>query len=289
MKSISNEKTAISILAVLVIILAAALAITVMSQPDTKTALTGEDEYCASNPEMCRSIAGDEYPAVDLCRPEEGLNVVYEEKETYTIAITRPDESELVPYDKRDFYASEEAAIAWWMCPGYGENTSEYRSYQRKSSEVQAKYPDEQRLFFNFITYSLDSAEDASVLKSDKTLYRGISPGLTEIVISSSEYSEPAFASTSYDISFCLDAFCTRGEDGYKNILVAGMDAGEHALYINEDEREFLLPRGMDWMVTKITEIDNLTVSSDFPLYSNGENTDYFEDTRLIYISEKIC
>ena len=289
LKSSDNEKTIITLLAVLVVILAAALIHTVILQPDTGTAGTETGKYCSASPEMCRSIAKDEYPAVDLCRPEKKESPESEEKETYTITLTRPDENELVPYDERGFSAPEEASVAWWMCPGYGENTSEYRSYQRKSPEKQSEYPDEQRLFFNFITYNLDSAEEASVIKSSKTVYRGIPPGLSEIVISNSEYSEPAFASTSYDISFCIDAFCTRGEDGYKNVIIAGLKEGDHALYINEDEREFLLPRGSDWTVTKVTEVDNLTVKADFPLYSNAEDTDYFEDTRLIYISENIC
>ncbi|MDD4137166.1 MAG: hypothetical protein PHT99_04630 [Methanoregula sp.] len=81
----------------------------------------------------------------------------------------------------------------------------------------------------------------------------------------------------------------TRSPDGYRNMLVLRRDPGDHALYINEDEREFLLPRGMVWSVEKTVNVRNLIVNADFPLHNRTSNTASFDQVRLIYIKEKYC
>ena len=108
-------------------------------------------------------------------------------------------------------------------------------------------------------------------------------------VMNTSEYREPAFASTSYDISFSLDAFGVRSPDGYKNVLVLERSPGDHALYINEDEREYLLPRGMTWSVIKEENVENLSVNADFSLNNRTSGDASFDHVRLIFIREKTC
>jgi hypothetical protein len=88
-------------------------------------------------------------------------------------------------------------------------------------------------------------------------------------------------------VTVSLDIFGPRSADGYQNVLVLQRPQGRHALYINEDEREVLMPRGLKWDVVKAIKIDNLTVEADFPLYSSGQNKTPFDKVRLIYIRER--
>jgi hypothetical protein len=206
-----------------------------------------------------------------------------------TIALSRPPSDERVNYTDRGFSEPVEASIAWWMSPGFMDNTTEFRGYERKTAEGKAGYPEEHRIFFSFIEHGLDSAESRSTLRHTMILFRGISPNVAGTVMNTSEYREPAFASTSYDISFSLDSFGVRSPDGYRNVLVLARQPGDYALYINEDEREFLLPRGMIWSVVKAENVENLNVNADFPLSNRITGNASFDHVRLIYIREKPC
>ena len=205
------------------------------------------------------------------------------------LELVRPPAADLVPYTARGFSRATEASIAWWMSPGFMDNTSEFRMYQRKPAEGKAAYPEEHRVFFDFIEAGLDDAEQQSVMSHDQVLFRGISPGVAATVLDNAEYREPAFASTSYDITLSLDAFGPRSPDGYRNMIVLERHAGEHALYINEDEREYLLPRGTRWHVVKSVNVANLTVRAGFPLYNRTSGSASFDRVRLIYVREMTC
>jgi hypothetical protein len=205
------------------------------------------------------------------------------------LVLTRPAAADLVPYTSRGFLKPTEAAIAWWMSPGFMDNTSEFRMYQRKTAEERAAFPEEHRIFFDFIETGLDDAEQQSVLMNDIILFRGISPGVAAAVLDHAVYREPAFASTSYDITLSLDSFGPRSPDGYRNMIVLERHPGDHALYINEDEREFLLPRGTTWHVVKAVNVENLTVQADYPLHNRTATSASFDKVRLIYVTETTC
>jgi hypothetical protein len=212
-------------------------------------------------------------------------SVISEKLESATLVLTRPDESERIAYTQRNFSQPIEASIAWWMARAFMDNTTEFRGYQRVSAEQKAMFDEEKQIFFNFIQDSLDTAENESILGSDLILFRGISPYVAGMVLNNSEYREAAFASTTYDPVVSLDIFGTSDAQGFHNLLVLERKAGEHALYINEFEREYLLPRESDWQVITSVEIDALTIEADFPLYNRTTCSDTFEDVRLIYIT----
>jgi hypothetical protein len=208
--------------------------------------------------------------------------------ESAVLVIEKPNASSLIPYTERAFPESIEAAIAWWMNPEFYASTMEYRNYLRASSEDKAKmYSPETRIFFDFIIRNLDTALNESKLSETQILHRGISASVAGRVMNNSEYVEPAFASTAYDATVSLDIFGPRSADGYQNVLVLQRPKGRHALYINEDEREFLMPRGLKWDVIKAINIDNLTVEANYPLNSSRQNRSQFDKVRLIYIKER--
>jgi hypothetical protein len=206
------------------------------------------------------------------------------------LVLARPPAEDRVPYTARNFSRGTEAAVAWWMSPGFMDNTSEFRRYLRDTPAGRASYPEEHRVFFNFIGSALDDAEQQSVIKNDIVLFRGIGSGLATSILDNAEYNEPSFASTSYDITLSLDAFGPRGTaDMYRNMIVLERQSGDHALYVNEDQREFLLPRGTAWHVIRAIEVENLTVQADFPLHNRTVSTTSFDHVRLIYVAETTC
>jgi hypothetical protein len=204
-----------------------------------------------------------------------------------TLVEKRPDAADLVPYTDRGFNDSVEASIAWWIEPGFGDNTTEYRNYLRATPEEQkTKYSEAKQIFFNFITPNLDYAINASPLHETQVLYRGVSPAVAAIILNNASYIEKAYPSFTYDIAFGLD-FVRPSPDGFKNILVIQREKGQDALFINEDEREYLLPRNTSWDVVKAYNVDNLTVKADFTIYNTTGNTAEYNNVRLIYIKER--
>ena len=124
------------------------------------------------------------------------------------------------------------------------------------------------------------------MLHDDLVLYRGISGSYVFTMINNSRYSDNSYASTSYDPTVCLGGFGARTADGYQNVLVMKVDQGDHALYINDEAREILIPRGTQWSVTRVVDIGNLTVQSDFPLSGTTNTTAIYTNVRLIYLDE---
>lgn len=202
-----------------------------------------------------------------------------------TLVLTRPPESDRIPYTGRGFSSPVQASIAWWKSPGFMENTSEFRRFQRSSDEERAGYDEDKQIFFTFIQDSLDSAENQSFTSSDIILFRGISSSFADTILDNAEYRETSYASTSYDPVVSLDLFGPPDPEGYHSLLVMERRAGEQVLFINEDEREYLIPRGSVWRVVQSVVIQNLTVAADFSLYNRTTMRDSFEDVRLIYVT----
>ncbi len=205
------------------------------------------------------------------------------------LVLTRPPADALVPYTMRGFSRPVEASVAWWMYPGFDSENREFRRFLRSTQEEELQYPEEERIFFHDVAGNLDAAEERSTLSDNVTLYRGITPGVAGIVLNSSAWTELPFSSTSYDITVTLDPYGTRDPGGYLNVLVLPRQKGDHALYLNEDQREFLLPRGTAWKVTKAVNVRDLDVTAGFPLHNRTENSASFSDVRLIYLADKNC
>ncbi|HEX3002196.1 MAG TPA: hypothetical protein VHN82_07505 [Methanoregula sp.] len=215
--------------------------------------------------------------------------VVTESLATMELNLTRPAARDLIPYTERGFSRELEAAVAWWMFPGFDEQNRQFRSYHRSTAEQKTGFPPDERIFFDEITTNLDTAESLSTISADMTLFRGITPGVAGIVLNSSAWNEAPFAGTSYDITVSLGQYADRDASGYVTVLVIPGRTGENALYINEDQREFLLPRGTSWDVVSIKTVKDLSVHADFILHNQTGHTARFSDVRLIYLGERKC
>ncbi len=209
--------------------------------------------------------------------------------ESMTLSLARPDPADRINYTDRGFPEQVEAAIAWWMYPGFDDANREYRRYLRGSPEERAAYPADEQRFFTFITKNIDCAEREVRISRETRLFRGVTPSMSALVMNSSRWREAPFASTSYDITVTLDPYSTRDAGGYANVFVLSRQPGDHVLYINEDQREFLLPRNTAWDVIRIEEIRNLTVDADFVLHNRTEKNASFHDIRLIWLRDAGC
>jgi len=225
--------------------------------------------------------------SVNLARPT--LPVVPVTYDNATLYLTSLAPEVLVPYTDRGFSEEGQAAISWWIFPGFDDANREYRRYMRGSAEEQRTYPPEEQRFFTFITNMLDRAEQQSVLTHETRLFRGITPSVAGLVLNSSEWREAPFASTAYDITVTLDSYGTRDAGGYLNVLVLQRHMGDQAIYANEDQREFLLPRNTAWNVVKTENIRTLTVNADFALHNRTETSASFHNVRLIYLRDAGC
>ncbi|MBR1369044.1 hypothetical protein RJ53_05820 [Methanocalculus chunghsingensis] len=228
-------------------------------------------------------------PVTDLSSPPAGNYPVSPECiPEATITLVQPAAFVSSPYTDRGFSAATTASIAWWLSPDFYETTNLFRRYLRSTETDRSAYPGEQQIFFGFIMEHIDMAIAGSDTDEEIILFRGISAGFAETIILNATYNEAAFASTSYDITVPLITYGSRGDDGYCNILLLSRTPGSHLLYINEGEREILLPRDLSWLVVTVKEIGELRIESDFPLFSNGELYESVQNVRLITIVERV-
>lgn len=75
----------------------------------------------------------------------------------------------------------------------------------------------------------------------------------------------------------------SRDKEGYVNILVMVRHEGEIGLYIDESEREILLPRMLTWDLIKEVKVERLYLDTEFaPLVEQK-----YEKVRLLYMKQR--
>ena len=71
---------------------------------------------------------------------------------------------------------------------------------------------------------------------------------------------EKGYSSTSLDF-LSSTKFGRRTEDGYLNILVMSRKKGQRGLYVDEREYEVILPRGAEFILLGVQEVDKVEVT----------------------------
>jgi hypothetical protein len=287
----ANRKKAVSVLiAIAGVCVAIALILFIILPPgENTTGISGITAVSITHPTITPETTSNPVALSGTCPSVTTRPSVPEPMTTMNLNLTRPPASDLVPYTGRGFSRPVEAAVAWWMFPGFDDQNRQFRYYHRSTAEERGAFSQEERTFFDFITENLDTAENISLISSDVTLFRGITPGVAAIVLSSSQWNEAPFASTSYDVTVTLGEYAIRDAEGYLNVLVIPVYERNNILFLNEDQREFLLPRGTSWDVVSVRTVKDLTVNADFPLHNQTGRTARFTDVRLIYLEERRC
>jgi hypothetical protein len=125
--------------------------------------------------------------------------------------------------------------------------------------------------------HRIDYAFYNTSLKENISVYVGLTAEQARKVRNESVFSDSGYIIASYDPSVVYHqlAGTSRDSEGYLTICMIDFQRGNHLLYINATEREFLLPRDGIWDVDGEDTYRELTVAADsIPRYDDMVQTD---------------
>lgn len=111
----------------------------------------------------------------------------------------------------------------------------------------------------------IDSALFNTTLKEDIRVYTGISGEQARRIRNDSVFSENGYIIASYDPSVVYHRLANTGRDkeGYLTMSAIDFKKGDHLLFVNATEREFLIPHGGIWDFAQEDTYDELKFSAD--------------------------
>jgi len=182
------------------------------------------------------------------------------------ISITSPRMSSLI--SSRDFPPEVKAAV---MDYASGKTTDTLNSFLRwESVRARTNRQDAERIQEQISR--IDYAMYNTSLKENISLYIPLSADQARKVRNESVFSENSYILASCDPSVIYHLFAETGRDndGYFTMCVIDFRRGSHPLWINETEREFVLPRGGIWDVAGEDTYEELTFAADsIPRYDD--------------------
>lgn len=108
---------------------------------------------------------------------------------------------------------------------------------------------------------NLDSVIAKSILNEDVVLYRGLYPHVAEDLIKAGGRKNLGFASTTMDpqkTRYYMNLGVALEESNIKYVMVMERKKGQTGLFISKTEYEVLLPRNLEYKVTKIVDVDTM-------------------------------
>jgi hypothetical protein len=118
----------------------------------------------------------------------------------------------------------------------------------------------------------IDYAFYNTSIRENITVYVGLNADQARKVRNESVFSENSYLLASYDPSVVYTRLAATGRDtnGYFTLCAIDLRPGNHLLFINATEREFLLPRGGIWDVAGEDTYKELTFTADsIPRYDD--------------------
>jgi|WetSurMetagenome_2_1015567.scaffolds.fasta_scaffold00637_17 hypothetical protein len=195
------------------------------------------------------------------------------------VTITSPKQTKL--YTEYKFPADVEKAVSDFS---RGGTTDTINGYLRWES-VRAKTVREDKTRIGQQISLIDYALFNTTVQENITVYVGISGEQAKRIRNESVFSENGYAFASYDPSEIYHKMATSGRDseGYLTMCVVSFRKGNHLLFVNSTEKEFILPRGSIWDVAGVETYEKLEFSGDsIPHYDDIIPT----KVRLIYTKE---
>ncbi|OPX63925.1 MULTISPECIES: ADP-ribosyltransferase [unclassified Methanoregula] len=182
------------------------------------------------------------------------------------ISITRPRLTGL--FSAQDFPAEVKAAVMEYSS---GKTSDTLNSYLRWES-VRARTSKQDAATIREQISRIDYAMYNTSLKENISLFIPLSADQARKVRNESVFSENSYILASYDPSVIYHRFAerSRDNDGYFTMCVIDFRPGSHPLWINETEREFVLPRGGIWDVAGEDTYEKLRFAADsIPRYDD--------------------
>lgn len=182
------------------------------------------------------------------------------------IVISSPKLAKL--YTEHDFPANVKKAVSDFTA---GCTTDTINGYLRWES-VRAKTGKEEKARIGEQISRIDYAVFNTSLQENITLYVGISGEQTRRIRNESVFSENGYIIASYDPSEIYHKMANSGRDseGYLTMCVIDFRKGNHLLFVNATEKEFLIPRGGIWDVAGVITYEQMEFSGDsIPRYDD--------------------
>ena len=197
------------------------------------------------------------------------------------IAITAPEKA--VVYSDQDFPQEVRTDIGDFTA---GKTSDTINSFLRWDS-VRARTGESDAARTRQQIRSIDYALFNSTLQENMRLYLWVSGEQARRIQNDSAFADNGYLVASYDPTVIYHQLWDTGrdKDGYITMVVLDFQKGDHLLFVNTTDREFLIPRGSSWEVTGINTYDQLSFTADsIPRYDDMAQT----DIRLISTRETI-
>lgn len=186
------------------------------------------------------------------------------------ISITAPEKA--VIYTDREFPQEVRTAVSDFTA---GKTSDTVNSFLRWDS-VRARTGESDAARIRGQIGSIDYALFNSTLQEDMRLYLWVSGEQAKRIQNDSAFSDNGYLVASYDPTVIYHRLWNTGrdKDGYLTMCVLDFKKGDHLLFVNTTDREFLIPRGGSWEVTGIETYRQLSYTADsIPRYDDIAQT----------------
>lgn len=197
----------------------------------------------------------------------------------YQLYITKP--KGIIPYQQKAFPTGVVRAIEYSTSPAGEAVISRYLGDPGYRESVSAS----EKARIEEVIRNLDYAESKSGWNNQGALYKAVTAEVATAIRDNVPFSEPGYCVASYDFSVVYHEASPslRDSDGYVNVLVIPRNRGDQALFIDETAREFLIPKGASFGLTKEVPAESVVLRMGFkPLYPEKSIT----KVRLLYLKE---
>ena len=195
------------------------------------------------------------------------------------IAITSPRQT--VIFTELDFPPEVERAVSNFT---EGGTTDTINGFLRWESVRERTDPSEKARIQEEI-HRIDYAVFNTTIQENISVYIGVSGEQAKRIRNESVFLENGYVIASYDPSVVYLQLANSGRDseGYLTMCVIDFRRGNHLLFVNTTDREFLLPHGSIWDVARVNTYEQLEFTADsIPRYDDIILT----KVRLIYTKE---
>lgn len=182
------------------------------------------------------------------------------------ISITSPKQT--VIFAEQDFPPEVERAVSNFA---EGRTSDTINGFLRWES-VRARTDQLEKTRIQEEIRRIDYAVFNTSIQENISVYIGVSGEQAKRIRNESVFSENGYAIASYDPSVIYHQLANSGRDseGYLTMCVIDLRRGNHLLFINATEREFLLPHGGIWDVARVDTYERLEFSADsIPRYDD--------------------
>jgi hypothetical protein len=182
------------------------------------------------------------------------------------IAITSPRQT--VIFTEQDFPPEVERAVSNFT---EGGTTDTINGFLRWESVRERTDPSEKARIQEEIR-RIDYAVFNTTIQENISIYIGVSGEQAKRIRNESVFFENGYVTASYDPSVVYHQLANSGRDseGYLTMCVIDFRRGNHLLFVNTTDREFLLPHGSIWDVARVDTYERLEFTADsIPRYDD--------------------